>query len=724
MNPKIIPLIILFGIYISSAQSDYDNHVFFANSLTDDSYYYSHGVFTLPSKISVLNTKLPVESLIFYNPPNSIRLDWISGKRGNWQATIKIDKWRNRDINFQGDTLSFWCFTEELIEKDELPKVSIEDWRGEVSIPVNLKEMTDILPTDNWTHLKIPLSLFNRPKKSINHQFKIKNIHFSQASEEGIRHILFLDEIKIYNGNSRDKDAPESPTGVSAEAFDHHIDLTWNKNEEGDIQYFKIYRSMDGNTYHPVGIQKSRFNRYSDFIGERGREVSYKITAVDENYNESSLSSEATATTFELSDDELLNMVQKACFRYYWDSAHPVAGLALENIPGNKNLIAIGASGFGIMAIIVGIDRGFIQREPGVARLLQIVHFLEKADRFHGAWPHFMDGNTGKVIPLFGKYDDGGDLVETAFLIQGLLVARQYFQNQTKEENEIRNCITRLWESVEWDWYRRTPNSDFLFWHWSPDFEWYIDHPLVGWNETMIVYLLAIASPSHAVPADLYYSGWAGQSDRAVDYRQNWGKTEEGDHYINGNSYYGIKLDVGVGSGGPLFFTHYSFMGFDPSFKRDRFTNYYNNNRNIALINQSYCVKNPGNFRGYGENCWGLTASDDPWGYSAHEPSQRMDNGTMTPTGALSSFPYTPQESMKALKYFYYELGNKLWGIYGFRDAFNLSQNWAANIYMGLNQAPITVMIENYRTGLIWKLFMSNPEIQSMLGAIGFVPDE
>jgi hypothetical protein len=280
-----------------------------------------------------------------------------------------------------------------------------------------------------------------------------------------------------------------------------------------------------------------------------------------------------------------------------------------------------------------------------------------------------------------------------------------------------------LWESVEWDWYRRSPDSDFLFWHWSPDYEWHINHPLVGWNETMIVYLLAIASPTHAIPADMYYSGWAGQSDRAVHYRRNWGNTREGDHYLNGNTYYGIKLDVAVGSGGPLFFTHYSFMGFDPRGKRDRYTNYFNNNRNIALINQAYCKENPGSYIGYGENCWGLTASDDPWGYKAHEPDIRMDNGTVTPTGALASFPYTPEESMKALKHFYFDLGNVLWGFYGFRDAFNLSQNWVADIYMGLNQAPITVMIENYRTGLIWELFMSNPEITTMLDAIGFQPD-
>lgn len=715
---KIFYLIIFLGIGTVIAESNYDNHVFFANSATDNSYYYSHGTFTPPSMISLVNKKLPVETEKFFNPPNSLRLEWISGKGGKWEAVVEINKWRNRDVNFKGNTFSFWCYTEKAINGHDLPAIYIEDIHKYVSSRVNLEEITDTIPAREWTQIKISLSLFCKNRKEFDKQ-KIKKVYFTQMSENENKHTLYIDEFKIYNPNFRDKNKPTAPTRLTAKPYDYHIDLSWDPNRENDLESYKIYRSFDGKTYHPVGIQNGKFHRYSNFIGETNRKTYYKISAVDANYNESLPSSEVSATAYPMSDNELLSMVQEACFRYYWESAHPVSGLALENIPGDQNLVATGASGFGIMATIVGIERGFISRERGITRMLQIVHFLEKADRFHGAWPHFIDGNTGKVIPLFSKYDNGGDLVETAFLMEGLLVARQYFQKETKEELEIKDSITKLWESVEWDWYKRTSNSDFLYWHWSPNYEWHINHPLVGWNETMIVYLLAIASPTHPVSPRMYYTGWAGQSDRAVQYRQNWGKTEEGDHYTNGHTYYGIKLDVGVGSGGPLFFTHYSFMGFDPRGKQDRYTNYFENNKNIAMINHAYCINNPGNYSGYSEYCWGLTASDDPWGYKAHEPTLRMDNGTITPTGALASFPYTPEESMKALKHFYYDLGYKLWDIYGFRDAFNISQNWVANIYMGLNQAPITVMIENYRTGFIWDLFMSNPEIQSMLKATG-----
>jgi hypothetical protein len=334
-----------------------------------------------------------------------------------------------------------------------------------------------------------------------------------------------------------------------------------------------------------------------------------------------------------------------------------------------------------------------------------------------------MNGNTAQTMLVFGMFDNGGDLVETSFLMAGLLAARQYFKGDGEAGQSVYQRITHLWETVEWDWYRRDPQNNALLWHWSAQWSWFIDHRLTGFNETMIAYLLAIASPTHGVPASLYYTGWAGQSEAAIAYRSGWSGSNEGDRYVNGHTYFGIKLDVGVGTGGPLFFTQYSFLGFDPKGIHDRYADYFDNNRNLALIDQAYCESNPGHFLGYGADDWGLTASDDQLGYLAHAPDRATDNGTITPTGALSSFPYTPEASMAALKFFYRQLGDRLWGVYGPRDAFNLTQNWFSPVYMGLDQAPIVVMAENYRTGLIWKLFMSNPEIQPMLDKIGFQPD-
>jgi hypothetical protein len=367
------------------------------------------------------------------------------------------------------------------------------------------------------------------------------------------------------------------------------------------------------------------------------------------------------------------------------------------------------------MALIVGTERKFITREESVGRFLQIVNFLEKAETFHGVYPHFIDGPTGKVEPFFGNRDNGADLVETSFLMQGLLAAGQYFSGNDPQEKIIRDKITAIWKKAEWSWFRQRADSKFLYWHWSPDQAWVINHNLIGWNETMITYLLAIASPTYPVPASMYYSGWANQDSTGQQYRAGWGQTKEGSMYTNGNTYFGIKLDVGVSNGGPLFFTHYSYMGYDPHFITDKYTNYFTNNQHIAQINHSYCVANPKRFKGYGDSAWGLTASDGPFTYSADEPVERQDHGKIAPTGAISSFPYTPVESMKALKNYYFKYGKFLWGEYGFRDAFDLTNNWCSEIYMGLNQAPMTVMIENYRTGLIWKLFMKIPDIQNGL---------
>lgn len=706
------------------AQSEYDRHVIFDNSLADRFYYHSHGSAVAPSTLEIVAGKFPVEDQKFFTPPNSLRLKWNSQFGGDWRMALKVVSHYGRRFEFSGNTLFLRCYSETELSREESPLIALQDARGAVTPDIKLIGSLEKLPAQHWVQIKLPVTAFvplvNSTDEFIFDLRRLTSIFFIQGLDDGKEHTLYIDEVRIGDDTTNDGHAPATPGGLAAKGFDSHIDLTWQINNEANPFSYKIYRSWDGKTYTPIGMQKGHLMRYVDFIGTQGKTAYYKISALDAHDHESALSSAASATTRQMNDEELLTMVQEACFRYYWEAAHPHAGMAIEILPGDENLVAVGSSGFGIMALVVAVERGFITRPQAVERMLKIVRFLKSADRFHGAWPHFLDGRTGKVIPYFGKYDDGGDLVETAFLVQGLLVVRQYFNRATKTEAEIRETITELWKTVEWDWYRKAPESDFLYWHWSPDHAWHISHPLVGWNETMIVYLLAIASPTHAVPASLYHTGWAGQSDLAVRYRQGWGRTTQGDHYTNGNTYFGIKLDVGVGTGGDLFFTHFSFMGFDPRGKKDRYTNYFKNNRNLALINRAYCIANPNRRVGFGESCWGLSAGVNSGG---GRPNPREENGTINCMASLASFPYTPQESMAALKHFYYEHGSKLWGIYGFRDGFNLTQNWFEDVNMALNQAPIVVMIENYRTGLIWKLFMSNPEIPPMLEKVGFVED-
>jgi len=722
-------LVMLLALALSAAAAadgDYYNHVLFDNSLTPDDDYYSEARAVFPSLLATQAGRIPVETKLFFTPPNALRLEWRSVAGGSWDAEVRAVSIRNRPEDFRGDTLYFWCYSPDGIAAPQLPELQLLDINHNFTAPLRIENFTKDLPARKWVQLRIPLRAFASASVHPVDFRRLHSVYFSQNAADDKPHTLLVDEIKI-----DDESVPESglpavavPVNLQARGYERHVDLSWDAPADEDLQNFVVYRSTDGNNFEPAGIQVPGINRFSDYIGAPGRSVTYKVAAVDKAYRQSALSEAVSASTQALSDDELLTMLQEACFRYYWEQgSHPHSGTTRENVPGDERIVATGASGFGIMAIVVGVDRGFITRQQGIDRLTRIVSFLEQAQRYHGVWSHFMDGNTGDSLPLFGMFDNGADLVETAFLMEGLLAARQYFNGPSQAECSLYARISNLWETVEWDWFRKSPGGDALYWHWSPHWSWYINHRLTGFNEVMIVYLLAIASPTHGVPADLYYSGWAGQSKAAVAYRSGWSGTEEGNRYENGHTYEGVKLDVGVGSGGPLFFTQYSFMGFDPRGIRDRYTDYFKNNQNIALINYRYSIENPHHFKGYGPGAWGLTASDDQLGYSPHAPDALDDNGTITPTGALASFPYTPAESMAALKHFYRDLGDRLWGVYGPRDAFNLEHNWFSPIYMGLNQAPIVVMVENYRTGLIWKMFMSNPEIKPMLERIGFKPD-
>lgn len=404
-----------------------------------------------------------------------------------------------------------------------------------------------------------------------------------------------------------------------------------------------------------------------------------------------------------LSDEEILDLTQSQTFKYFWDFAHPVSGLIRERgrlSKGPTEIVTIGGTGFGLMTIIVAIERGFITKAEGLERLLKMVTFLdEKAIRYHGAWPHWLNGETGETVP-FSPNDDGGDLVETAFLFQGLLTVRQYFSGDSEDEKILRETINKLWDEMEWDWYTQG-GQDGLFWHWSPNYDWEKNHKISGWNEALIVYVLAASSKNHGIQPTVYHDGWA---------RSGVMK--------NGKNFDNYILPLGKDYGGPLFFAHYSFLGLDPRNLKDQYADYWEQNVNHTLINRQYCIKNPENYNGYHSKSWGLTASYSTNGYSAHSPTN--DLGVITPTAALSSIPYTPTESMEVLRWMYEVQGKSLWKQYGFIDAYSLTNNWYADGYLAIDQGPVIIMIENHRTGLLWDLFMSNPEIQNGLGKLGF----
>ncbi len=412
-----------------------------------------------------------------------------------------------------------------------------------------------------------------------------------------------------------------------------------------------------------------------------------------------------TAASIELEFEALLDTVQSNTFKYFWDFAEPISGMARERshkdaFDGNsRNIITIGGTGLGIASFPTAVTRGWISREDAANRLIKITDFLKNCEKFHGAFAHWYYSDTKKVH-AFSDLDNGGDIVETALLIQGIIINKQFFTQNNPQEIILREKLDAIWKSVEWDWY--TQNKKSITWHWSTNFGFEKDLLVSGWNEALIVYILAASSPTYTIDKETYTNGWARNGEMK-----------------NGKSFYNHQLFLGEDYGGPLFLSQYSFIGIDPRNLKDEFCdNYFEQNRNHSLINYEYCIANPNKFKGYSEDCWGLTASDNFEGYSAHSPSN--DISVITPTAALSSFPYTPAESKKALNHFYYDLKDKIWGEYGFYDAFSIEKDWYSKGYLAIDQGPIVGMIENYRTQQLWNLFMSDTDIKKGLKKLGF----
>ena len=413
-----------------------------------------------------------------------------------------------------------------------------------------------------------------------------------------------------------------------------------------------------------------------------------------------------------LSDMEMMDLVQRETFKYFWDFAESNSGAARErymvsNPSKDENLVTTGGTGFGLMVILVGIERGYVARAEAVTRLETLLSFLENSNRFRGAWPHWLNGTNGRVIP-FSNQDNGGDLVETSFLAQGLICINEYFKNGSSTEIQLANRADKLWKGVEWDWY--TQNQNVLYWHWSPNYSFGMDLKIEGYNESLITYVLAAASPDYSISAEVYQEGWASNGTMKSSSVQ-----------------YNLPLVLNhAGSpqfGGPMFFSHYSFLGLNPTNLVDQYADYNQVATNHAKINYQYCVENPKGFAGYGVDCWGLSASysrdtDGTLGYSAHSPVN--DKGVISPTAAISSIPFTPTESLRAMHYFY-QNKDKLLGKAGFYDAFSPAYNfWVAEAYLAINQGPEIIMIENYRSGLLWNLFMQNEDVRNGLDKLGF----
>lgn len=641
----------------------------------------------------------PVDTSHAFFGDNSLRLSWTSAAGGDWMLTAATPGWLPFDST-PHDAIVFMVWSESAIAGTDLPDFLLED-ADNVRTPRHpLASWVATVPAATWTRVAIPLSTF-RSNPGGADLTRMNKVFFAQAATNapGVSHTLIIDEIRFVPAML----APGAPA-VEVRGFERHLETRWDPALVPNVERMVVERFDDG-SWARRGDAPAADGAWVDWQGAIGVGGSYRLVAYAWNLLPSPPGAPAAGATRELTDDEWFDMAEEAAFRYFWVYAHPTWGLARERYT-DENMCATGGTGMGILALIAGAARGYAPRAAIAARVERILEcYATAATTYHGAYSHWVDGTTAASIAPDAPGDYKGDIVETSYLMQGALAARQYFDGADATETQLRALATQLWEGVDWNAYRPIPPGNAVYWLWSPTTGFASSFAVSGWNECLIVYILATASPTHPVPASCYSTGWA-----------RYGAMQ------NSGTFFGYRLWLGEDYGGPLFFAHYSFLGLDPRLKHDAYANYVEQNRNHTLIHRAYSIANPYGRTGYSSDIWGLTASDGPYGYAVHKP-YGGDDGTLAPTAALGSTPYTPALSLAALKAMYRQYGERLYGPFGFRDAFNPTLDWYDPDYIAIDQGPIAVMIENFRSHLLWDLFMQNPEIQPALDALGFVYD-
>ena len=660
----------------------YDQGIVNVNDLGESTFEHTYPPGGSPTK---WNDKVPCSTHSFKGA-TSLKFNYKSAVNGNWQIRIDRKGWSHADIS-ELDSLSFYIYSESELPNSALPLIAVMTNNGTSSLDT-LANYNAVVPAKTWTQIRYPLS-------ALKGSFDLKQskaIIFAQSEFDNSTREVLIDEITAF------KSFGEVPvvSKLLVTGYDSHAELNWDA-PLANLKY-KIYASFDNGESYELRKEISETN-YLDFVPEEAKNkmVHYRVVASIQGKDSDPV--EQVVEIRDFTDEELMDMVQEYSFRYFWEGAHQASGTSLERSNGNGKTTASGATGFQLMAMIVAHEREYRPREEVKDRILKILNFLETCERHRGAWAHWYDSNTGKTKP-FSQKDNGGDIVETSFVAQALVALKNYFSAGDSKSIQISEKSDQLWKEINWDWYRNGKNA--LYWHWSPNYNFEKNMKVSGWNESMITYIMAAASPTYGISKDTYVQGWARNGSM-----------------ISKRKFYGYEINLARNWGGPLFWIHYSHHGINPKGLKDDYADYWQEHVNTALIHYEYAKANPLNFKNYSENCWGLTASDDPDGYTDHKPMDN-DNGTVSPTAALASMPYTPEESMKALKYFYRERGNELFGKFGPYDAFNDTRNWIKESYIGIDQGPIVIMIENHRTGLLWKNVMKDADVQAGLEKLGF----
>lgn len=705
-------------VYGSVVRADTYPGVLFDNSVMRGSYTHSRVSYEGQSWVENVRGHLPVSDSLFFTPGNALSLKYTSANGGQWQSTIRYPDYSHTYQVNSNDVLTFKLFALSETNAAALPKLAI--LHGEnASALLNLSAYISDYQPSMWVNVRIPLKAV--PGLSVGEV--IKGVRLSQGGADGNTHHLFIDQIEFLPSNPPREKLFSAAVLSSVKAFDRHVNLVWELPLTPSIRYIKIYRSEDGENFEAVGIRPVFVQNATDIVPISNKVYYYKIAWVDYNYLESPFSEIKEAKTSRSSDEELLDFIQATHINYFVENAEVNSGMHALSLRNSEATVSVKNTGLSILSQIVGVDRGFVPRNLVVSRLNRMVGFLENAEQYHGVFPVLINGRTGKGV-FADNTTPVADVSATSFLLQGLLVAREYFDGENSEETELRNKIDSLWSRVNWQKFTDFDEGPFLFDSWSPVTGFTHAMPMGGYNTCFVSYVLALASPHHKIPADAYSLGMGFQRTLKDSAHISTGVKNEllfsdenkvpdtaemsrNYNYIHlpykrDTTVYGLPIVVG-NVDTTLIEAVLPFIAFDPRNKADEFANYFENNSNLI---QAYSRRdNEQRVSDFSLNIWGT-----------QRLSQRdtSDSYVINPAISAASYSYQPSEAIKSIREFYDRYGDYLFTEYGFRSWINVDDNTVSDTFDPVNQALVSIMIENGRSGLIWDLFSRHPAIQAV----------
>lgn len=499
--------------------------------------------------------------------------------------------------------------------------------------------------------------------------------------------------------------AIDEPAGLLTRSGDRSVVVHWDRSSDTNLLGYRLYTSLNpaGPFTQVTPVQLFTSPSYTMVNATNGVTCYFQVAAVDKSSLESPRTNTVSATPRAFAnDDEFLDYVQATAFDYLWYEANPANGMVRDRSTATSPC-SIAAVGFALTGIGIGIDHGWISREQGRQRTLATLQtFWSKPQGlgstgnigYKGWFYHFLDMNTALRYTTFNTELSS---IDTALLLAGVLYAKQYFDRDHPEEVAIRQLADGIYGRVDWNWMARGTNVFSM--GWRPPTSW-ISSNWIGYNEAMLLYVMGLGA-TNPIPSS------------------SWNAWTSGYTWL---TYSGLSFVPFP----PLFGHQYSHCWIDfrhvaDPYMNARNTTYFENSRRVTLAQRLYCIANPLRHAGYGSNVWGITASDVPNGYMARgAPPEQNDEGTIAPTAPGGSVMFAPEVCIPALRYMYDRFRTNIWTGYGFRDAFNLGTNWWGSDTLGIDQGPIVISIENYRTQRVWKRFMQNPEIRLGLERAGF----